>query len=142
MKIRLASFAVSMACLACAPVFAAEVPNLVGTWTGSFRLMHHTGPAEQTLQFKVLSQDGALLTGEKAWKIDSGTPGNVAGEAKTEAVEPLVGVVGFDGEIRFAEQGDSGLYFGRLTGAETLELVYVEGGDLATAYRAKLTRAQ
>ncbi len=142
MRMRLATLAVSIACLAGAPAIAAEVPNLVGTWTGSFRLMHHTGPAEQTLQLKVLSQDGPLLTGEKAWKIDGGTPGNVAGEDKTEAVEPLVGVVGFDGEIRFAEQGDSGLYFGRLTGPDTLELVYVEAGDLATAYRAELARAK
>lgn len=140
MKMRLAALAVSFACLFGAPAMAEEIPNIVGTWSGSFKLMHHTGPAEQTLQFKVLSQDGALLTGEKAWRIDSGTPGDVSGQPKTEAVEPLVGVIGFDGAIYIGEQDDSGLYFGRLTGPDTLQLVYVEAGGLATAYRAELTR--
>jgi hypothetical protein len=142
MKMRLRVLAVSIACLAGGPALAQDIPDIVGTWSGSFKLMHHTGPAEQTLQFKVLSQDGALLKGEKAWRIDSGTPGDVAGEPKTEAVEPLVGVIGFDGTIYFGEQDDSGLYFARLTGPDTLQVIYVEAGDLATAYRAELTRAK
>jgi hypothetical protein len=135
-------FAVSIAFFAGVPAVAQDVPDIVGTWTGSFTLMHHTGPAEQTLQFKVLSQDGALLRGEKAWRIDSGTPGGVNGESRTEAVEPLVGVIGFDGQIYFGEQDDSGLYFGRLTARDTLQLIYVVAGDLATAYRAELTREE
>ena len=122
------------------PAIAQEVPDIVGTWTGDFKLMHHTGPAEQSLQLKVLVQDGALLKGEKAWRIESGTPGDVGGEPRTEAVEPLDGVIDFDGAIYFAEQDDAGLYKGRLTGSDTLEIVYVEAGDLATAYRAVLTR--
>jgi hypothetical protein len=140
MKMRLATLLVSFACLAGAPALAEDIPDIVGTWSGSFTLMHHTGPAEQTLQFKVLSQDGPLLKAEKAWRIDSGTPGDVAGTPQTEAVEPLVGVIGFDGAIYFGEQGDSGLYFGRLNGPDAIEIVYIEAGDLATAYRAALTR--
>lgn len=140
---KLGALLLGIACLACGPALAedGQIPDVVGTWTGQFKLLHHTGAAEQTLQFKVLSQDGALLTGEKAWKIDSGTPGDVAGEPRTEAVEPLVGVIDFDGEIYFAEQGDSGLYKARLTGPDTLQILYIEAGDLATAYRAELTRA-
>jgi opacity protein-like surface antigen len=129
-------------CLAGPAMADDAIPNVVGTWTGDFTLMHHGGAADQSLQFKILSQDGALLTGEKAWTIKSGTPGNVAGETKTEAVEPLVGVVDFDGTIYFAEQGDSGLYRARLTGPDTLQILYVEAGGLATAYRAELTRAK
>lgn len=140
MKMRLASFAVSISILATVPALAQDIPDVVGTWSGTLKLMHHTGPAEQTLQFKVLSQDGPLLKGEKAWRIDSGTPGDVDGEPKTEAVEPLVGVIGFDGQIYFGEQGHSGLYFGRITGPDTLQVIYVEAGHLATAYRAELTR--
>lgn len=129
-------------CLAGPAMADDAIPNVVGTWTGDFKLMHHGGAADQSLQFRILSQDGALLTGEKAWTIKSGTPGNVDGETRTEAVEPLVGVVDFDGTIYFAEQDDSGLYRARLTGPDTLQILYVEAGDLATAYRAELTRAK
>ena len=141
---RFGALLLGIVCLAGGPALAedGQFPNVVGSWTGQFKLRHHTGDAEQSLQFKILSQDGPLLTGEKAWKIDSGTPGDVAGETRTEAVEPLVGVIDFDGEIYFAEQGDSGLYKARLTGPDTLQLLYIEAGDLATAYRAELTRAK
>ncbi len=143
MKKRLGILMVVTAGLMASPVIAQDqVPDIVGTWTGDFKLMHHTGPAEQSLQLKVLEQDGPLLKGEKAWRITAGTPGDVGGEVRTEAVEPLVGVIDFDGTIHFAEQDDSGLYSGRLTGPDTLEIVYLEAGDLATAYRARLTRAK
>jgi hypothetical protein len=140
MKMQLQILAVAGAALAGAPAFAQEVPNLVGTWTGTFKEMHFTGPAEQSLQFKVLEQDGPLLKAEKTWHIVSGTAGDVGGQSRTDAVEPLVGVVDFDGTIYFAEQGDAGLYRGRVTGPDTIEVVYVEAGQLATAYRAELTR--
>ena len=141
---RLGIFLFGIACLAGVPALAqdGQLPDVVGTWTGEFKLMHHSGPAEQSLQFKILEQDGPLLKAEKAWRIESGTPGDVAGKSRTEAVEPLVGVIDFDGEIYFAEQGDSGLYKARLTGPDTLQLIYIEAGDLATAYRAELTRAK
>ena len=141
---QLGTLLLGIACLAGTPALAqdGQLPDVVGTWTGAFKLMHHSGPAEQSLQFKVLEQDGPLLKAEKAWRIESGTPGDVAGESRTEAVEPLVGVIDFDGVIYFAEQGDSGLYKARLTGPDTIEILYIEAGDLATAYRAELTRAK
>jgi len=121
----------------------AAVPNVVGTWTGEFKLLHGTGPAEQALELKVLEQDGPLIKGEKHWRIKSGgTAGNVAGQNRMEATESLVGVIGFDGTIHLAEQGDTGLYTGRLTAPDTLEVVYIEAGDLATAYRAMLKRTK
>jgi hypothetical protein len=121
----------------------AAVPSVVGTWAGKFKLIHSTGPAEQSLELRVLEQDGPLIKGEKAWQIaPGGTPGNVGGEDRTQATESLVGVIGFDGAIYLAEQGDSGIYTGRMTGPDTIEVVYIEAGDLATAYRAVLKRAK
>jgi hypothetical protein len=113
----------------------------VGTWTGEFKLIHWTGPAEQVLELQVVEQDGPLVKGEKRWQIKSGgTAGNVGGQDRGQATESLVGVIGFDGAIHLAEQGDSGLYSGRLTAPDTLEVIYIEAGDLATAYRAVLKR--
>jgi hypothetical protein len=59
-----------------------------------------------------------------------------------QATESLVGVIDFNGGLHLAEQGDNGIYTGRITGPDTLELVYIEAGDLATAYRAQLRRAK
>jgi hypothetical protein len=121
----------------------AAVPNVVGTWSGEFKLIHWTGPAEQALELQILEQDGPLVKGEKRWQIKpGGTAGNVAGQDRRQATESLVGVIGFDGAMYLAEQGDSGLYTGRLTGPDTLEVVYIEAGDLATAYRAVLKRTK
>ena len=97
--------------------------------------------ADGALTVRVLEQDGALLKAEKSWE-SLGVAGNVAGKAVKEATEPLVGVIDFDGKsVHLAEQDDNGLYAGRLTAADTLELVYIEAGH-ATAYRVRLTRGK
>jgi len=88
----------------------------------------------------VTDQDGALFKAEKAWETP-GTVGKVGSKEVDHATEALAGVIDFNGKksVYLAEQGDNGLYTGRLTAADTLELVYVEAGD-GTAYRAELTR--
>jgi hypothetical protein len=87
----------------------------------------------------VLKQDGPLFRAEKSWETP-GTTGKVGSNEVEKATEPLAGVVDFDGRsVYLAEQGDNGVYAGRLTAPDTLELIYVEAGD-GTAYLAELTR--
>jgi hypothetical protein len=113
---------------------AAAAPDLVGTWTGPLK-----GIGEGTLTLRVLKQDGPLFRAEKSWETP-GTTGKVGSNEVEKATEPLAGVVDFDGRsVYLAEQGDNGVYAGRLTAPDTLELIYVEAGD-GTAYRAELTR--
>jgi hypothetical protein len=120
---------------------SAPVPNLVGTWTGSFEAMREHGVADGSLTLRVIEQDGPLLKAEKSWK-SPGVPGDVGGKEVEEATEPLVGVIDFDGKgVHLAEQADNGLYMGRLTAPDTLELVYIEAGH-AAAYRVRLTRGK
>jgi hypothetical protein len=117
----------------------AAVPNLVGTWTGPLKVLRAKGIGKGTLTIRVTDQDGALFKAEKAWETP-GTVGKVGSKEVDHATEPLAGVIDFNGKsVYLAEQGDNGLYTGRLTAADTLELVYVEAGD-GTAYRAELTR--
>jgi hypothetical protein len=117
----------------------ASVPDLVGTWTGPLKVMRAKGIGEGTLTLRVLKQEGPLFNAEKSWETP-GTAGKVGGKEVEKATEPLAGVVDFDGKsVYLAEQGDNGLYTGRLSAPDTLELVYVEAGD-GTAYRAQLTR--
>ena len=116
----------------------AAVPNLVGTWTGPFKAMREKEVADGSL--RVLEQDGPLLKAEKSWE-SMGAAGNVGGNAVKEATESLC-VVDFDGKsVHLAEQDDNGVYMGRLTAPDTLDLVYIEAGH-ATAYRVRLTRAK
>jgi hypothetical protein len=120
---------------------SAPIPNLVGTWTGPFKAMREHGVADGSLTLRVIEQDGPLLKAEKSWK-SPGAPGDVGGKEVEEATEPLVGVIDFDGmSVHLAEQADNGLYSGRLTAPDTLELVYIEAGH-AAAYRVRLTRGK
>lgn len=127
-------------------VSAEEIPapDLTGVWIGSYKTLRWNGDAEGVLQLRVVAQEGPNLKVEKSWKLEPGaTLGDVHGELLTEAVEPLIGVIGFDGrDIHLAEEGDGGVYTGRLVGTDTLELVYVEAGVQATAYRTVLTRTK
>jgi len=117
----------------------AAVPNFVGTWTGPLKVLRAKGIGKGTLTIRVTDQDGALFKAENAWETP-GTVGKVGSREVEKATEPLAGVIDFNGKsVYLAEQGDNGLYTGRLTAADTLELVYVEAGD-GTAYRAELTR--
>ena len=138
-----------IACLGGSPVGAQEalgfpVPDLIGAWTGPYKVIRSNGGAEGVLTLRVTEQEGPLLRLEKSWEVaPGGAPGDVGGELVTKATEDLVGVIGFDGrEVRFAEQGDGGMYTGEFTGPDTLELLYVESGHQATAYRTILRRAK
>ncbi len=145
MMIRTGILAVGvLACLGYSPVGAQEAPDLVGAWTGPYKVIRSNGGAEGILTLRVTEQDGPLLRLEKSWEVaPGGAPGEVGGELVTKATEQLVGVIGFDGrEVRFAEQGDGGVYTGELTGPDTLELLYVEAGHQATAYRVMMTRSK
>jgi len=51
----------------------AEIPNLVGTWTGPLKVLRAKGIGKGTLTIRVTDQDGALFKAEKAWE----TPGTV-----------------------------------------------------------------
>ena len=113
----------------------AAVPNFVGTWTGPLKVLRAKGIGKGTLTIRVTDQDGALFKAENAWETP-GTVGKVGSREVEKATEPLAGVIDFMGR---ASISPSGLYTGRLTAADTLELVYVEAGD-GTAYRAELTR--
>lgn len=144
LAIALASFLPALAMAQDAEPPAFPIPDLMGTWNGTMKEMRWEGGAEGPLELRITAQDGALLRGEKGWSLEAGSSaGSVDGKLVTEAVEPLVGVVEFDGRtIHLAEQNDVGTYVGRLTGPDTLELVYVEAGDVATVYRVILKRTK
>ena len=93
----------------------AAVHNLVGTWTGPLKVLRAKGIGKGTLTIRVTDQDGALFKAENAWETP-GTVGKVGSREVEKATEPLAGVIDFNGKsVYLAEQGDNGLYTGRLT---------------------------
>ena len=146
-RMRLLAVAVA-ACLWQAPVLGQEaadafpVPDLVGTWVGPYSVIRSNGFADGVLELRVVEQEGPLLKVEKAWKVARRwRSGRCRRRTRHDGDEPLVGVIGFDGrEIQLAEQGDEGIYSGRLVDPDTIELLYIESDRQATAYRVRLTR--
>lgn len=146
--LRLAVAAFAIALIGATPWATAEAedaatPDLTGVWIGSYKTLRWNGDAQGAVQFRVVAQEGPNLKVEKSWQLRPGaTLGDVQGTLLNEAVEPLIGVIGFDGrDVYFAEEGDGGLYTGRLADPDTLELIYVEPGVQATAYRTILKRS-
>jgi hypothetical protein len=85
MKTLLALFAFAFAlALGPGPVLAedAAVPDLVGTWSGPFKVLRAGGIGEGTLTLRVTKQDGPLFKAEKTWD----TPG-AEGYVGDKAVE-------------------------------------------------------
>ena len=65
---RFAAFVLT--CLAVVPRLAqaeeaGSVPNIEGKWTGKFKLMHWTGPAEQSLELARVQAGWAFDKGRK-----------------------------------------------------------------------------
>ena len=141
--------AVSLAWFVQAPAMAERtkgppIPNLMGTWSGTFKAQRWEGTVDVNIVIRVITQDGVLFKAEKTWEHASeGPKGDSGGELTTKASEKLVGVFGFDGySITMAEQGDDGVYQGRLSHPDAMELIYFEPGEVATVNQVVLTRTK
>lgn len=133
--------------LACSIVLAAEsaksLPNLVGTWICKVRTVYYTeGESQSTGRIIVTDQDGAYFRGFHTWEhLDKAkSKSHLDDKLSSQAKEPFIGVVGFDGKIYMVEHGDWGVLHCRLVDADTIETVYVESGPHAAISRAVYTR--
>lgn len=136
---------VVMCCAAMAGEDGKSLPNLVGTWTGVSKSFFTNGARQATRELKITEQDGPYFRGIWSWKnIDKGEAlGEVGGKRVTEANEPVVGVIGFDGKtIHVAEKDDWGRLYIRLKDPNTIQLIYAEVGPAAKVTRCELKRKQ
>ena len=149
MKIR-AGFFVSMlvavflvSAVAVAEETGQAIPNLVGKWTAEYKVFSPHGVVESSNVLTVTEQDGPYIRGNHVWTIRNGPKGLVTqhGKAITSEMEPIIGVIDFDGKtVRIVEKGDTGRFDGRVAGQHKMELVHTEGGAEAFVYRAVFTR--
>ncbi|HEX2529761.1 MAG TPA: hypothetical protein VHL31_26160 [Geminicoccus sp.] len=118
----------TLAVLCAPPALAAEMPDLVGTWTG-------VGPAvsvsdgwqtDRPATLVITEQQGAVFKGQYMWPNDE---------------EPTVGVIRQDGKT-ILTSGTLGSNLHMLTGPDEMEACYIEGGDDAIAVCRILKRTK
>ncbi len=146
MKIALTILVIVLAALTCgctstapsaAPVATtmtaadAACPDLVGLWTGtSTGHINTKGWVDAgTPSFDITDQRGLAFTGTKQYT-------DLDGVTRTEEFS---GVITKHGGIYIAEK-ETGVIIGDLTGADTMELVYIDDGNKAKAFIYLLER--
>lgn len=117
---------------AATPAADAEIPNLVGTWTGSavghvntFGFRNEGAPV-----YTFTEQKGRAFAGYTEYSHYKG------GDRK---IEEFSGVINMRNEIVMAQK-EAGFTLGDLLGPDTIELAYAEDGDEAKAFLITLTR--
>ena len=125
------------------PAGADDIPSLIGDWRGEYTVQSRQGRSSAEVHFAITEQEGALFKGAYEWEYHPDTPvvgDHEAGVGK-RGKDVLLGVIGWDNtSINIADVDDKGLWFGKLTGPDTLELIYVESQDHATVSRTRLVR--
>jgi hypothetical protein len=111
--------------------YAADVPELRGTWKGTSYVNMGKGFKQGQNAWVIDQQEGQLFKGYRLW-FDSK---NVL---KKEA---FVGMFGDDGRLYFADNED-GYTFGHRTGKQTMTLYYLEHGATYKAIISKLERVR
>jgi hypothetical protein len=106
-----------------------KYPNLVGTWTGTYRFPSGTDTAIDSHETLVIDkQDRELLWGHDQY-IDKGQAVRI----------PLRGSIGIDRKS-FGLAETSGLFLGRIVSKKVVEIRFFRTDDKYTSFAARLKR--
>jgi hypothetical protein len=113
----------------------AEVPDLVGNWTGleswygevngSVKLIENEG-----LNLTVAEQKNRLFTGNLTYKSENGT----------EIVEGFSGAIGLDNKTLYLSEFNEGYDMGTIISDDEIELIYLQDGKKAETTIGRLNR--
>lgn len=115
-------------------ICTAQVPDLVGNWTGS-----GTGYFVEDGSYKMVENGsvGYTVTEQK----DRFIRGNITYTLNgTEFVEGFAGAIGLDNKTLYIAEYDKGYDFGTIISDDEIELIYIEDGDSGWATINKLHR--
>jgi hypothetical protein len=120
--------AASVVLLASAGVSSAQLPELVGNWTGSGAgYIEGVGYWETSnpsaIAMIIEEQRGRLFTGRMIFNIDDGKP----------RVEGFSGAIALDNETLHIAEYDRGYDIGTMISPDEMELIYLEDGGNLTA---------
>lgn len=117
-------------------ICAAQVPNLVGNWTGSqnayiaengsYKLLEN-----ESTSLVIIEQKDRLFAGYVTYPSDG-----------KEIVENLAGAIGLDNKTFYMAELNEGYDFGTIISSDKIELIYLADGELGrtvinTLYRIK-----
>ncbi len=116
-------------------ICAAEVPNLLGKWTGLESWYGEVnGSAKLTenasLNVTVIEQKNRLFTGNLTYKLENGT----------EIVEGFSGAIGLDNKTLYIAEFNEGYDLGTIISHDEMELIYLQDGKMAETTIGSLHR--
>ncbi|OEU66221.1 MAG: calcium-binding protein [Desulfovibrio sp. S3730MH75] len=114
--------------------FAADYPEVRGTWGGIVKLITKDGDVrENKAVFVINKQDGAVFSGYKIWFAD---------KKDNALTESFCGIIDADGVKLYFAEGEDGYTQGTITGKQTMSLYYLESGRKAKAIYYQLERVR
>ncbi len=114
----------------------AEIPNLVGNWTGTMAgytegLGYIELNASEAIKFVVSEQRDRLFTGQFIVKLQNGS----------ERMEAFSGSIGLDNKTLYIAEYDQGYDMGTIISKDEIELSYLEDGEVAKMAIDRFRRA-
>ena len=115
-------------------ICAAEVPNLVGNWTGSQNgYVNEDGVAKLfengSISLVITEQNDRLFTGNLTYTING-----------AEIVEGLAGAIGLDNKALYIAEFDQRYDMGTIISMDEIELIYLADGESGRAFIDRLHR--
>jgi hypothetical protein len=104
-------------------ICAAEIPNLVGNWTGSQNgYVNENGVAKLfengSIGLVITEQNDRLFTGNLTYTLNG-----------AEIVEGLAGAIGLDNKTLYIAEFDQGYDMGTIISDDEIELIYLADGE-------------
>ncbi|HPE62850.1 MAG TPA: hypothetical protein PLQ49_01930 [Methanothrix sp.] len=131
---KIVSFGLFLLALAATGVCAAEIPNLVGSWTGVGPgyvegAGYVDGADSDNLTFNITEQNGRLFTGEMTYMVEG-----------MDVVEGFAGAIAVDNKTFYVTEYFSGYDVGTVISEDEIELIYLQDGEPAEVYVQTLRR--
>ncbi len=113
---------------------AAEVPNLVGTWTASPSGYFEQGDSYAlreniSIRYDIVEQTDRVFTGYFTIRVND-----------TDIVENFAGAIGMDNKTIYMAEFNDGYNFGTIISDDEFELIHVVDGEAAAAATGRFYR--
>jgi hypothetical protein len=113
----------------------AEVPNLMGNWSGS-GIGYYKGAFEKeengSVGLNITEQNDRVFTGNVTFKQENGTI----------KVEGFAGAIGMDDKSLYMAEFSEGYDFGTIISDDEIELLYLQDGKSAQAFIERYHRTK
>jgi hypothetical protein len=112
-----------MALIMATGICAAEIPDLVGNWTGTwdayFGEKYASSTENGSINYTFTEQEGRIFVGNISGKLGNGS----------EVDKGFVGAIGPDNQSLYIAESDQGYTFGTMISSDEIELIYLQDGD-------------